>query len=106
MSGSLRIAGLLLICLALFAAPGCDNDDDNWGQIGYVHFADVGGTCWTIVVEDQSVSHGYESYEVTNLEDRFRVEGLWVRFEYVLPEEWFSTCMVGDGIILTRIEEL
>lgn len=106
MSGSLRIAGLLLLCVALFSAPGCDNDDDNWGQIGFMHFAAVGSECWTIVVEDERLPNGHETYEVSNLEDRFRVDGLWVRFEYVVPEEWVSTCMVGQGIILTRIEAL
>ncbi len=106
MSGFLRTAGLLLLCLALCTVQGCSNDDDDWGRVGYVHFADVGGTCWTIVVENENLPHGLEMYEVANLEDRFRVDGLWVRFEFVIPEEWASTCMVGEGIILTRIEEL
>lgn len=105
MSGSLRITGLLLLCLGLFTVPGCDNDNDNWGQVGFVHFAAVGSQCWTIAVEDERLPNGYEMYEVRNLKDRYRVDGLWVRFEYVVPEEWASTCMVGEVIILTRIEE-
>lgn len=106
MSGSLRIAGLLLLCLVLCTIQGCNNDDDNWGQVGVVYFADVGGTCWVIRVEPADTPHGYEQFEVSNLEDRYRVDGLWVRFEYVVPEEWVSICMVGEVIILTRIEAL
>ena len=106
MIGFLQVARLLLLCLVIFTVPGCDNDDDNWGQVGVVHFAAVGSTCWVIEVEPADTPHGYEWFEVRNLEDRYRVDGLWVRFEYVVPEEWASTCMVGEVIYLTRIEEL
>ncbi len=106
MSGSLRIAGLLLCCLALFAAPGCDNDDDDWGQVGLVHFAEVGSNCWVIVVSETAIPENDQYYEPANLPDEFKVDRLWVRFEYVVPDEWASTCMVGEGIIITRIEAL
>lgn len=106
MRGFLRIVGFVLIGLTMISGSGCDNDNDNWGQVGVVQFLDVGGECWVIKVEDDSVPAGYYYFELANLTDEFRVNGLWVRFEYVLPDEWVSICMVGEGIILTRIEEL
>ncbi len=102
MSGTLRIVGLLLICLVLCTVQGCDNDDDNWGQVGMVEYSDLG--CWVIV---EGAGQGIMRHlEPTNLEDRFKVNGLWVRFEYVIPEEGFTVCNAGPVITLTRIEGL
>ena len=106
MSGLLRTAGLLLLCLVLCTIQGCSNDDDDWGQVGEVQLLDVGTDCWVIKVDNDSVQHGFVYFEPDNLPDGFRVNGLWVRFEYVLPEEWASICMLGEGIIITRIEAL
>jgi len=106
MHNVMKTFGMALLLIALLSAAGCNNDDDDWGQVGVVTLLDLGDGCWVIWVEDSSVDHGYRYFEPDNLPDAFRVNGLWVRFDYVLPEEWASLCMVGEGIILTRIEEL
>lgn len=101
----MKIAMIVLLLIALSPCTGCNNDDDGWGQLGIVYLKDVGADCWVIEVEDSSVSWGYRNYEPQNLPDEFRVSGLWVRFDYVIPDEWASICMIGEVIILTRIEE-
>jgi len=99
----MKMFGFLLLGLLLFSSPGCDKDHV-WGQVGMVVDSELG--CWVILVEDSSVSYGFRYYEPANLEDRFRVHNLWIRFEGYPPEEWASTCMVGEPIVITRIEEV
>ncbi len=104
MTATIRWPMILATCLACLVTPGCDwLDDHNWGELGMVVDSSLG--CWLIVTGDIN-SGDATSYEPTNLEERFRVDGLWIRFEYVLPDEWVSICMVGEPIAITRIEKL
>jgi hypothetical protein len=104
MNGLKRWTIVLALGLVYLATPGCDwLDDDNWGEVGMVVDTTLG--CWAIVTGELG-SEEAEFYEPVNLDGRFEVDRLLVRFEYVELEEWVSTCMVGPQIELTRIEEL
>ena len=99
-----RLTLLLALCCSFLATPGCDwLEDDNWGELGMV--VDGVSGCWFIAVGELG-SEDVEFHEPVNLDDRYRVDRLLVRFEYIELEEYYSHCMVGPQIELTRIGEL
>ena len=104
MDGLKRWTILLALFCSCLVMPGCDwLDDDNWGELGMV--VDGVSGCWLIAVGELG-SEDVQFYEPVNLDDRYRVDRLLIRFEYIELEEYYSVCMAGPQIELTRIEEL
>tara|TARA_B100000315_G_scaffold257604_1_gene306997 strand:- start:31051 stop:31341 length:291 start_codon:yes stop_codon:yes gene_type:complete len=93
---------ILLLFSLFFIIVSCeDGDNCDWGEKGTVLFVDVEGGCWKIL------SDNIVSYEPMNLEEKFKIDSLRIRFEYEIEEEIGSICQVGEFVIsITKIEKL
>lgn len=92
----------ILFFLLFFLTVSCeDGNNDEWGEKGTVSFVNVEGGCWKII-SDKGIH-----YELINLEEEYKVDGLRIRFEFEIYENQSSECQIGQLIIqIIRIEKL
>lgn len=89
----------LVLGLALSALTACDGllGPEGFTEVGTVRFLAIEGGCW-------SVETASERYEPVDLPERFRQDGLRVRFEAEVRDDLASVCQIGPLIELREIE--
>lgn len=89
---SAAVASALLI-------GGCGLTGPDFDQVGEIQFVDVEGGCWGLLSEG-------ERYEPLDLPERFRVDGLRVRFRGNRVTDMASICQIGPLLRLESIDSI
>jgi len=88
---------MILVAGLVFGACGVvEVDESDSADAGIVRFVDVEGGCWVI-------DSPTDRYEPINLDESFRVDGLFVAFSAVDRADLASICQVGRIVEITEI---
>ncbi len=94
-------ARFLFLAVASLAALSCiptENRPELVSITGTVRQVDVDGGCWCIQSAEGKL------FEITNLPDEYRSNGLAIRARIAIRQDLASTCMVGEIADVVVIE--
>ena len=101
----MKTFGAVIIILLVISAGLASCGDSQTSVVyaageGTVTYTDIEGGCWTIVADSGA------EYNPGSLEAQYRVEGLRVRFEFIVLQGVAGVCMRGDYVSISSIEAI